>query len=67
MRSVAGRPPLGNKPRRTMTITIAHETVESLDSMAFVEGVSRSQLIDRAIRELFERLEKERGEPYPQR
>jgi metal-responsive CopG/Arc/MetJ family transcriptional regulator len=50
-----------------MTITIAHETVESLDSMAFVEGVSRSQLIDRAIRELFERLEKERGEPYPQR
>jgi predicted transcriptional regulator len=48
-------------------LTLSPETVDRLDAIAYADRTNRSQLVDEAVKLLFEKKESERGEPYPQR
>lgn len=62
-----GRPKLDDGHRVKINLTLARETIDKLDAILYADQVSRSQTVDEAVSALFEKLESERGQPYPRR
>jgi metal-responsive CopG/Arc/MetJ family transcriptional regulator len=63
---MAGRPKNAEK-RVKITLSLTEASVDMIEAVHYSDREVRSDFVDDAIRELFEKKEKERGEPYPKR
>lgn len=65
--SFMARPRKGDELRVRIAVSIDPGAIDKLDRMAFADRLSRSDLVNEAVSELFAKREAERGTPYPVR
>ena len=54
--------------KQAMSVTVSTDVLEKLRDVAYFEpGATISSLVEQGAKELIEKLERERGEPYPSR